>query len=225
MTTATAIGYLRVSRDDQALGPDAQRAAIEAWAARERVTVASWHFDQGISGATPISGRPALLTAIASLRQQQATLLVAAKRDRLARDIAIAAMIERLVAKENATIRTADGMSDMRGSAGLLQRGVSDLFAAHEREVIRERTTAALAVKRAKGEKLGGHAPYGYRAVDGRLYPDEHEQSVIATVQVLRSEGRSLRAIVDSIKRAGTVSRVGKPFALTQIANMLKKKR
>ena len=45
-----AVAYLRVSTEDQALGPEAQRAAIEAWAARQGVQVLSWHLDQGVGG-------------------------------------------------------------------------------------------------------------------------------------------------------------------------------
>jgi len=40
-----AVAYLRVSTEDQKLGPEAQRAAIEPWAAREGVQVAAWHVD------------------------------------------------------------------------------------------------------------------------------------------------------------------------------------
>ena len=39
---------MRVSTDEQALGPEAQREAIMAFAAREGLTVASWHEDLGI---------------------------------------------------------------------------------------------------------------------------------------------------------------------------------
>ena len=48
-----AVAYVRVSKDDQKLGPEAQRASIEAWAAREGVRVASWHVDQGVCSVTP----------------------------------------------------------------------------------------------------------------------------------------------------------------------------
>jgi len=54
----TAVAYLRVSTDRQELGPEAQRAAIEAWATREGVTVAAWHVEAGVSGAAPIADRP-----------------------------------------------------------------------------------------------------------------------------------------------------------------------
>jgi DNA invertase Pin-like site-specific DNA recombinase len=114
-------------------------------------------------------------------------------------------------------------MSDARGSAGMIQRGVSDLFAAYEREVIRERTTAALAVKKAKGERVGA-VPYGFQvAADGvRLEPCEAEQATITSVRGMRESGLSLRAIVAQLAASGTVSRVGKPLALTQVANMLR---
>ncbi len=42
-----AVAYLRVSTDEQRLGPEAQRASIEAWAKREGVAVVAWHADAG----------------------------------------------------------------------------------------------------------------------------------------------------------------------------------
>lgn len=218
----TAIAYVRVSTSKQDLGPDAQRKAIELWAVREGIQIAAWHVDHGVSGATPAIERPALLGAIAALREAGATMLVAAKRDRLARDVEVAGSIDRLVRKEGATVRTADGMSDAAGSAGLIQRGMQDLFAAFEREVIRERTTAALAVKRAKGEKLGGRAPYGYEAdAEGKLVPVEAEQAVIGEIRTLASSGASQRAIVASLAARGVVGRTGSPLQKTQIARIL----
>lgn len=39
---SVAIGYLRVSTEDQRLGPEAQRDAIAAWAERAGIAVAAW---------------------------------------------------------------------------------------------------------------------------------------------------------------------------------------
>jgi DNA invertase Pin-like site-specific DNA recombinase len=218
----TAVAYIRVSTDDQRNGPEAQRAAIEAWAAREGVHVAAWHVDHGVSGATPVAQRPGLVEALASLRAHRAGVLVAAKRDRIARDVAVADSVAKMAAKEGATVRTVDGMSDASGSAGMIQRGVSDLFAAYEREVIRERTTAALAVKKAKGECVG-RVPFGFRlAADGvHLEPDADEQTIVARVRELAAQGMSRRAIVAELAARGVVSRVGKPLQITQVARIL----
>src|SRR5580692_9105499 len=89
-----AVAYLRVSKDDQKLGPEAQRASIEAWATREGVQVVAWHVDHGVCSVTAIDARPGLLGALASLRGHGAGVLVAAKRDRLSRDVVLTAMIE-----------------------------------------------------------------------------------------------------------------------------------
>src|SRR5580704_2158101 len=90
-----AVAYIRVSKDDQKLGPEAQRAQVEAWAAREGVSVASWHVDQGVCSVTPIDQRPALVAALSALREHDAGVLVVAKRDRISRDVVLTDMIER----------------------------------------------------------------------------------------------------------------------------------
>ena len=52
-----AVAYLRASKDEQRLSPEAQRAAVEAWAAREGVQVAAYFIDQGVGqGAPPLRG-------------------------------------------------------------------------------------------------------------------------------------------------------------------------
>jgi DNA invertase Pin-like site-specific DNA recombinase len=76
-----AVATIRVSKDSQQLGPDAQRASIEAWAAREGVQVVAWHVDHGVCSVTPIDARPGLVGALAALREHGAGVLVCAKRD------------------------------------------------------------------------------------------------------------------------------------------------
>lgn len=194
----TAVAYLRGSTDDQLLGPEAQRSAIEAWASREGVHVVAWHVDTGVSGAAPLERRPALLAALDDLAA--AEILVAAKRDRLARDVVAAAMIERLVAKAGARLMTADGVGAGEGPEAALLRSIADAFAQYERQVIRARTRAALAAKRARGERIGG-VRLGHRlSSDGvSLEDDPAEQRAINRVLELRRQGLSQRAIVDRL--------------------------
>src|SRR5258706_16360916 len=105
---ARGVAYLRVSTDEQALGPDAQRDAIARWATANGVSIVAWHSDVGVSGATAPDCRPALLAALASLTEHRAGVLVAAKRDRLGRDVVATAMLERLVQRAGACVLTAD---------------------------------------------------------------------------------------------------------------------
>lgn len=216
-----AVAYLRVSTEEQRLGPEAQRAAIEAWAAREGVSVVAWHVDAGVSGGSDLADRPALLAALTALRVERAGLLVVAKRDRLARDVMISAMVERAAGAAGGVVRSAAGEGNGDTPADAFMRTVIDGAAAYERALIRARTKAALQAKRAKGERAGA-VPYGFTAdAAGRLSPDAGEQEVIAAVRDLRAAGMPLRGIVAELAKRSLVSRAGRPFGLTQIARMV----
>jgi DNA invertase Pin-like site-specific DNA recombinase len=216
-----AVGYVRVSTDEQSLGPEAQRAAIDKWAQSRGVRVAAVFEDLGISGGVPAEKRPGLLAALAALRESGAGLLVAAKRDRIARDTMVATMVENAAVRAGAALTTADGSSDGAGPEGQLMRGIVDVFAQYERGVIRSRTRAALAVKRTRGERTG-QIPYGYElAADGiHLAENAAERAVIGHIRAFRAAGLSLRAVTAECTRAGLTSRAARPFSLTQIARI-----
>jgi DNA invertase Pin-like site-specific DNA recombinase len=217
-----AVAYLRASTEDQKLGPEAQRAAIETWAAREGVQVAAWHVDAGVSGGSALNARPALGAALAALRGLGAGVLVVAKRDRLARDVAIAAMIEKATVAAGAKVVSADGAGNGDSPADAFMRTLLDGAAAYERALIRARTKAALGAKRARGERAGG-VPYGFTADDaGHLSACATEQAIVSVVTDLRAAGMPLRAIVVELARRGLVSRTGRPLQLTQVARMVK---
>ena len=219
--STTSVAYLRVSTDEQHLSADAQRSAIEAWAAREGVSVVAWHSDAGVSGAAEIARRPGLVAAIAALREHGAGVLIVARRDRLARNVMAAAMIERMSADAGARVVSAAG--EGTGSddpASMHTRRMADAFAEYERAAIVARTRAALAVKRSRGEAVGP-APYGFRAVDGVLVADEAEQGVIARVREARSRGLTVRAIADELRAAGIVSRGGRPLAVSSVGELV----
>jgi DNA invertase Pin-like site-specific DNA recombinase len=218
---------MRVSKDDQKLGPEAQRASIEAWAAREGVSVAAWHVDQGVCSVTAIDQRPALVAALGSLREHGAGVLVVAKRDRIARDVVLTAGVERAAASAGAVVVSAAGEGNGSAPADAFMRTVIDGAAAYERALIRARTTAALSVIRARGQKTGGGVPYGYSlAADGRtLVAVEAEQATIARVRELVAEGRSLRAVAVQLAAEGHVSRKGGPFFAAQVGRMLEGQR
>ncbi|OJY16261.1 MAG: hypothetical protein BGO98_40420 [Myxococcales bacterium 68-20] len=97
------------------------------------------------------------------------------------------------------------------------------MVSAPERMKIRSRTRAASAVKRARGEKLGGLIPFEQRlARDGvRLEANPGEQSIIATIRELAVVGMSRRAIVSELQRRGIVSRTGRTLQITQVNRIL----
>lgn len=204
----TVVGYIRVSTEEQHLGPEAQRAALDAWCNAHGATLVAVHLDLGVSGGAPLDRRPALLAALDSVTDHGAGVLLVAKRDRLARDVVLAAMVERLAERHGARVQSADGTGNGEGPEAMLMRGIVDLFAQYERAVIRARTRSALAVKRSKGERTG-QVPYGYRLADDgtHLEVDPTEQRVVNLIAALRADGVSYRAIADRLNSDDVPSR------------------
>jgi DNA invertase Pin-like site-specific DNA recombinase len=195
-----AIAYLRVSRPDQKVMQ--QRDAIERWAASAGVRILQWCADEGVSGATPLDLRPALLEALSAVRTHGAGLLVGAKRDRLARDVSNCAAIERLTAEAGARVVTADGLDASDTPEGQLVRCIIDAMGQYERALIRARTKAALTAKAKRGEVIGS-TPFGSRALAGKLVPDAQEQGALARMRELKAAGASNGAIADKLTAEG----------------------
>lgn len=220
-----AIAYIRVSTEDQNLGPKAQRSAIERWAKREDVEVVEWHEDHGVSGGADLDKRPGLASALVAVRENRAGLLLVAKLDRLARDVVISATVAREVERAGASVASADGAGNGDDDSSKLMRDILSAFAAHERRLIRSRTKAALAEKKRRGERVSRRPPYGYRVgPDGvHLVEDPKEQATVARVLDLRAKGLSLRKVVAALKSQGVVGRTGRPLALTQVARIVRR--
>ena len=217
------VGYIRVSTEDQNLGAEAQRAAIKRWAQHNGRRVAAWHQDIGVSGATPLDRRPALMQALASLTRKRAIALVVAKRDRLARDVIIAGMVERLVEKAGAEILSVDGAGVGMGPEAQLMRRIVDSFAEYERALIAARTKAALAELRRKGV-AAGCVPFGQRADErGRLQPNPDEIRARARILELRQERQGYGTITAALEREQFRTRAGKPYRQNQIVRIIRR--
>jgi DNA invertase Pin-like site-specific DNA recombinase len=218
-----AVAYLRVSTDEQRLGPEAQRATIAAWAAREDVTVVAWHEDAGVSGGSELDQRAGLVAALGELRATGAGVLVVARRDRLARDVAVAVTIEKAVTRCGARVVSADGVANGETAADDFLRTILDAAAAYERALIRARTKAALAVKKTAGVRVGS-VPLGYRlGEDGRtLEPCEREQAARRDAKALHARGLSLRAIARELTTLGHEPRRAKRWHPELVRTLLK---
>lgn len=221
-----AVAYIRVSTEDQANGLEAQQAAISSWASREGVRVAAWAVDRGVSGGTEPADRDGLMEALAALGGHRAGVLVALDRTRLARDVAVAAAIEKLVQAAGARVVTADGIACDDTPEGALFRTLLDAFAAYQRAVIRANTRRGLAAKRKRGEKLGGEAPFGWRVGDGagvkRLVPDSLEQAALAFMRKLRGDGKTFAEIAAELDKGGSWPCRGKRWHASSVLRALR---
>jgi len=216
-----AVAYIRMSTDEQRNSPEAQRQAIASWAAQQGVRIALWCQDAGVSGAAPLEEREGLLQALGALREHGAGLLVVAKRDRLARDVSMAAAIERLTREAGAQIVTADGLDASDTPEAALVRTIIDAMAQYERALIRARTRAALKVKKQRGERVGS-VPFGFVAnANGQLVPHAAEQAAIQRTRELHAEGLTQQEIAQRLGLEGHAAR-GARWHATTISRILR---
>ncbi|PCC66461.1 recombinase family protein [Nannocystis exedens] len=214
-----AVGYIRTSTSEQRLSPEAQEAALRAWAEREGAELVVIERDVA-SGRSRLDRRPGLTRALAALRQHRAGRLVALRRDRFARDVALAAQLGLLVRRAGAELVVVDGPPPGDSPEAVLMRQLVDAVAEFEAGVIRERTRAALRAKLARGEAAGGTAPYGKRIVRGRLVDDPAELAALARAQELRAQQMSLREVSIRLRVEGHRPR-GTAWHVSTLARLL----
>ncbi len=79
----TAVAYLRVSTAQQVesgLGLEGQKAAIQDYAKKNHIEIVDWHTDGGVSGGADIEDRPGLVSAMSSVVQHRAGMLLVQKQ-------------------------------------------------------------------------------------------------------------------------------------------------
>jgi DNA invertase Pin-like site-specific DNA recombinase len=223
--SSVAVAYLRMSprEEDPRLGVVVQREDIEAWAERSAVTVVGWYEDLGVSGDTPEDERPAFLEALQAIVDHRAGILVVAKRDRFARGAVEAGILARSVRARGAVVHTADGHGGGDTAEDALMVTILDAAAEYDLTRIRQRTSAALRAKKARGE-LVGQPPWGFRVgPDGvHLEPEPQEERITELARVLRDQGETIRAIAELLAAQGYKSRGKKPLAHQQVSEILK---
>jgi DNA invertase Pin-like site-specific DNA recombinase len=195
-----AVGLYRVSTAEQGqsgLGLEAQRASVRAFCAAQGWTLVV-EFSDVASGKD--DRRPGFQAALLRCRQLGAVLAVA-RLDRVTRR---AHTLSRLL-EESYAVRAAD----MAGADDLMLR-IYAAMAQRERELIGERTRAALAAAKARGVALGGDR--GHRP---RVPPDA-AVAVRARQEAAERAAHRLLLEVERLRREGIASLQGLARALTE---------
>ena len=223
MKQTRTIAYLRVSTAGQAesgVSLDAQRAKVEAYAALYDLELVDVAVDAGISAKS--LDRPALSGALARLESGEVEALLVVKLDRLTRNVVdLGALVDRCN-REGWALLSVGEQVDTRTAAGRMVLNILATISQWEREIIGERTAAALQHKRAMGE-LVGSVPYGWTvAADGvHLEPNQGEQELISLARELRSSGLSLRKVGARLEGQGALPRNGKKWHPQSVKNLL----
>lgn len=207
-----AVLYSRVSTAGQALDGvslETQEAKARTWAKANGYEVAGTFTDAGVSGKRAENRE--VLQAALSLACAEGAALVVYSLSRLARSTRDAIEIAERLEKAGADLVSLTERIDTTTAAGKMVFRMLAVLAEFERDLVSERTAAALAHKRAKGERVG-QVPFGYRlASDGvHLEEDEAEQATLADLATMRAAGWTWRRIADELNARGVTTKTGK---------------
>lgn len=220
-----AVAYVRVSTSKQAdkgISLEAQCAKVAAYADLYELDVIEVVEDAAQSAKS--LDRPGLQRCLELLRKGKADALLVVKLDRLTRSVSdLGKLVEKYFAPGKAALLSVGEQIDTRSAAGRLVLNVLASVSQWEREIIGERTAAAISHKSSLGEYIGGSTPYGYRIGEDQVHlvPRADEQAVQARARALRAAGHSLRSVARELEAAGLRSRTGARFAPTQVSRML----
>ena len=212
------VSYLRVSTAKQGLsglGLEAQRAAVKHFTAAGGHTLVA-EFLEVESGRK--ADRPQLAAALTSCRLHRATLIIA-KLDRLARNVAFIA---------NLMDGGVEFVACDMPHANRLTLHLLAAIAEHERDMISQRTKAALQAAKARGVKLGN--PNGAAALlDGcrlaaersagvrRATAVQHAAAVAPILAELSANGLSCREMASALNGRGVPSPSGHSWYAEQV--------
>lgn len=211
----TAIAYYRVSTTGQGksgLGLNAQREAVERFAQSEGITLlASFQEVESGKGADALERRPVLAAALKAAKDEGCAVIVA-KLDRLSRDVHF---VSGLMGQRIPFI-----VAELGANADSFMLHLYAALAEKERNLISERTKAALAVAKAKGTKLGNPniaAATAKSVVVMQANADAFAKKVAPHITAARANGcTTLRAVADALNAKGiATSRGGKWQAMT----------
>jgi site-specific DNA recombinase len=162
----SAVGvYLRVSTEEQRERQSiaTQRDFAERYCQLHSLNAYDFYADDGISGTVPFENRPEGARIMQDARAGRFNQLLVYRLDRFGRDARLILNAVAELEKSGVRIRSMTEEFDTATPAGRLMLTFLSGFAAHEREVIRERSLAGTNRVAETGVWLGGIVPFGYR--------------------------------------------------------------
>ena len=212
-----AIGYTRCSTNEQAdsgLGLDAQAERVRAYCTLKGLRLVELITDAGVSGGKPLAARDGGRALLEALKRKRADAVVMLKLDRMFRNAGDCLTTVEQWERQGVSLHIADlggNAIDTTSAAGRFMLVVLAGAAEMERNLTRERTRSAMAIKRANGQRIGA-VPYGFDlGLDGStLLPNQAEQAVIDDIRAMRVRGMKLVKIAVALTEQGVPTKTGK---------------
>jgi len=227
------IAYYRVSSDRQGrsgLGLEAQREIVESYARRIGTTLLA-SYTEIESGRR--CERPQLALAVSHVRAQAGRVrLIVAKLDRLSRD---ARFLLELV--DSGIVVVFGDLPELSATdiVGRLTLTVLAAIAEFEARRMSQRQKESCAIRRARGDLMGGRDPRSHRLTRDEIRKGnvaataQHRRNAGAFRKAMRpiavrfrAEGRTLKEIADDLNTLGYRTRKGKLWTMATIDSLLR---
>jgi len=219
-----AIGYIRVSTDEQAregISLENQKAKIAAYCELNDLSLVEIIEDAGKSGKD--LNREGMQSLLERIKGRKIEAVVVYKLDRLSRRVKDTLTLMDLIEKKSVAFHSITEKIDTKSAMGKFFINIMASMNQWERDTISERTRDALQHKIDIGERAG-QVPYGWTVdADGKtLVENPVEQEAIILIKRLYEKGYTLRAICAELTKKGHRA-IGKAWHPQTISNILKK--
>ena len=145
-----AYGYIRVSTDeqvDEGLSLDAQRTRIKGYSKAHDLELIKIYADEGITGRT--LERPGLQDLLQQVKGKDGEAIIVYRLSRLSRNTRdLLMLVEDIFLRGNSRLVSINEHIDTESAMGRFLLTIMGAMAQMERELISERTKAALRIKR-----------------------------------------------------------------------------
>ena len=217
--------YTRVSTETQSekgYGLETQREVISKYAKENKITIADWFEDAGISANIrdddeddAINKRQGLMSLLGVLKPNDTVIVM--NTSRLWRSDMTRAIVRREIIKCNANVFSIEQPTyDIRykNPSEYLINAIMEALDVYERMTIAMKLARGRATKAHYGDKPAGVCPYGYQYSHDKksviINPDEAE--VVKMMFTMAQTGTSLQKIADELNNRRIPSRSGKPW-------------
>lgn len=206
--------YTRVSTEQQAkegYGLAAQQTRCMAMAQVKGWADVTHYTDEGVSGTKDADKRPGLKHLLKDARDGKIQAVIILSLDRLGRKTRLVLDLVDQLNRYGVALISCKESLDTSTPQGQFVLTMFAAIAQLERDLIAERTSAALNERGAIDGEKGGRLPYGYLRTETGLIVDEAAAKVVQQIYQLKGQGLSYRAIIEQLDCAGP--RGGKWYA------------
>jgi len=211
-----AIGYVRVSTEDQAQGGvslDAQEEKIRAYCLAKEWDLVRVVRDGGYSAKD--LNRPGIQSIISGCSKREFDVVVILKLDRLTRSVKdLGYLVEDVFKRHGVAFSSIQDNFDTCTANGRMVMNILATIAQGERDIISERTRDAMQFMK-RGLKLVGAVPYGFDLKEGdeadekRLVPNATEMETVREIVGLKAKGVSYQCIAGDLNHRGIPAKNG----------------